>query len=57
MRKIGQICKTKKFVCISDKKELNEKNVTDNQKLWKTVKAMLSNKFVDSEKITLKKSY
>ena len=36
MRKIGQICKTKKFVCISikkDKRELNEKNVTDNQKL------------------------
>ena len=60
MRKIGQICKTKKFMCISikkDKKELNEKNVTDNQKLWKTVKPMLSNKFVDSEKITLKKSY
>ena len=32
---------------------LNEKNVIDNQKSLKTVKPILSNKFVNSEKITL----
>ena len=32
---------------------LNEKNVIDNRKFWKTVKPMLSNKFVNNEKITL----
>ena len=32
---------------------LNKKNVIDNRKFWKTVKSMLSNKFVNSEKITL----
>ena len=32
---------------------LNEKNVIDNRKFWKTVKPMLSNKFVNSKKITL----
>ena len=31
---------------------LNEKNV-DNRKFWKTVKPMLSNKLINSEKITL----
>ena len=32
---------------------LIEKNVIDNRKFWKTVKPMLSNKFVNNEKITL----
>ena len=32
---------------------LNEKNVIDNRKFWKTVTAMLSNKFFNNEKITL----
>ena len=32
---------------------LKEKNVIDNRKFWKTVKPMLSNKFVNNEKITL----
>ena len=32
---------------------LNEKNVIHNRKVWKTVKPMLSNKFVNNEKITL----
>ena len=32
---------------------LNEKNVIDNQKSLKTVKPILPNKFVNSEKITL----
>ena len=32
---------------------LNEKSVTDNRKLWKTMKPMLSNKLVISGKITL----
>ena len=32
---------------------LNEKNVIDNRKFWKTIKPMLWNKFVNSEKITL----
>ena len=32
---------------------LNEKNVIDNRKFWKTVKPMFSNKFVNSEKIAL----
>ena len=32
---------------------LNEKNVIDNRKFWKTVKPMLSNKFVNNEMITL----
>ena len=47
-------------MCISIKKdkkellfELNEKNVIDNPKFWKTVKPMLSNKFVNNKKITL----
>ena len=32
---------------------LNEKNVIDNRRFWKTVKPMLSIKFVNSGKITL----
>ena len=32
---------------------LNEKNVIDNRKFWKTVKPILSNKFVNNENITL----
>ena len=32
---------------------LNEKIVIDNRKSWKTVKPMLSNKLVSSEKITI----
>ena len=32
---------------------LNEKSVIDNRTFWKTVKPILSNKFVNSEKITL----
>ena len=32
---------------------LNEKNVTDNKKFWKTVKPLLSNKSVSREKINL----
>ena len=47
-------------MCISmkkDKKELlfklKQKNAIDNRKFWKTVKSMLSNKFVNNEKITL----
>lgn len=32
---------------------LNEKIVIDNRKSWKTVKPMLSNKLVCSEKITI----
>ena len=32
---------------------LNEKNVIDNRKFQKTVKPILSNKFVNNEKITL----
>ena len=32
---------------------LNEKNVIDNRKFWKTVKPMLSNKFLNNKKITL----
>ena len=32
---------------------LNEKNIIDNRKFWKIVKPMLSNKFVNNEKITL----
>ena len=31
---------------------LNEKNVIDNRKVWNMVKPMLSNKFVNNEKIT-----
>ena len=41
--------KTKRSYCSN----LNEKNVIDNRKFWKTVKPMLSNKFVYSEKLTL----
>ena len=47
-------------MCISIKKdkeelffELKGNNVIDNQKFWKTVKPMLSNRFANSEKITL----
>ena len=47
-------------MCISIKKdkkellfELKLKNVIDKRKFWKTVKPMLSNKFGNSEKITL----
>ena len=47
-------------MCISIKKdkkellfELKRKNVIDNRKVWKTVKPMHSNKFVNNEKITL----
>ena len=48
-------------MCISFKKDKikllfevkRKKNVIDNQKFWKTSKSMLSNKFVNSEKITL----
>ena len=32
---------------------LNEKNVIDNRKFWKTVKPIVSNKFINGEKITL----
>ena len=32
---------------------LNEKNVTDNKKFWKTVKPLLSDKSVSREKINL----
>ena len=32
---------------------INEKNIIDNRNVWKTVKSMLSNKFVTSEKIAL----
>ena len=32
---------------------LNEKKVIDTREFWKTVKPMLSNKFVNNEKITL----
>ena len=46
-------------MCISIRKtkrsyysNLNEKNFIDNRKFWKTVKPMLSNKFVNKEKIT-----
>ena len=40
---------TKKSYCST----LNEKNLIDNRKFWKTVKPMLSNKLVSSEKFTL----
>ena len=49
-------------MCISIKKgkkkllfELKRKkrHIIDNRKFWKTVKPMLSNKFINSEKITL----
>ena len=46
---VSLLRKTKKSYFLN----LNEKNVIDNQKFWKTVKPMLSNKFVNSEKITL----
>ena len=32
---------------------INKKNIIDNRNVWKTVKSMLSNKFVTSEKIAL----
>ena len=41
--------KMKKSYCLN----LNEKNVIDNWKFLKTVKSMVSIKFVNSEKITL----
>ena len=34
---------------------LNEKNICDNMKFWKVVKALLSNRIVSNEKITLMK--
>ena len=48
-------------MCISIKKDKikllfqvkRKKNVIDNRKFWKTLKSMLSNKFVNSAKITL----
>ena len=47
-------------MCFSIKKdkkellfELKRKNDIDNRKFWKTVKPMLSNKFVNSEEIAL----
>ena len=46
---VSQLRKTKR----SYYSNLNEKNVIDNRKFWKTVKPMLSNKFVNNEKITL----
>ena len=33
--------------------KLNEKQITDNKRFWKTVKPLLSNKFQSSEKINL----
>ena len=46
---ISLLRKTKRSCCSN----LNKKNVTDNRKFWKTVKPVLSNKFVNNEKITL----
>ena len=45
---VSLLRKTKRS-CYSN---LNEKNVIDNRKVWKMVKPMLSNKFVNNEQIT-----
>ena len=34
-------------------RNLNEKDITDNKKFWKTVKAFLSDKSINSDKINL----
>ena len=54
-----KICKTKKlYVSLLRKTKrsyylnLNKKNVIDNRKFWKTVKPLLSNKFVNTEAAT-----
>ena len=58
MRKIGKDLQNKKiYVYVKTKRSyysnLNEKNVIDNRKFWKTEKPMLSNKYVNNGKFTL----
>ena len=56
-----QIFRKQRNICVSLLRKtersyysnVNETNVIDNQKFWKRIKPMLSNKFVNIEKIAL----
>ena len=45
------------FLCSECYSNLNEKNVIDNKKFWKTVKPFLLDKTVNSSSITLVENY
>ena len=54
MIKIGKITRSKEIFVLTFFKNLNVKDLSDNRKLWKTIKPSFSNQGLNSNKPLLK---